>query len=109
MTGQRAEAIESLAEEIYNGNVPRTAPSWGELDDGSKFRWRELANGTINKVLSLVTPVDPDIEVMRLRLRLSADELEQVPIITGVRAAEMLRYAAEYQPLSDEDPPGGTQ
>jgi len=101
---QRAAAIDALASEIYDSQVSRSSPAWETLDPDQKFHWLDIANKTINKVLALVTPADPDVEVLRFRLCVIADELEQVPLLTGPRVAEMLRYAATFQPLSDEDP-----
>ncbi|MDQ3276475.1 MAG: hypothetical protein M3Q39_15980 [Actinomycetota bacterium] len=80
---RRAAAVETLAKEMYEHSVTRASPEWIDLSDTHRLHFREMANDAVNHVSSLVQPVQPDVEVLKMRVKFFADEIRQLECSHG--------------------------
>ena len=72
----RAKALETLARRRYERHAPKAAPDWEELADMQRYLLMEHVNELVNEVLEVLTPAAPDLDAMRFKFDILADEME---------------------------------
>lgn len=82
-------AIHRLAKKQYAATVPQAAPSWDEADPMVRHQFLEAIGTLVNWVLEEVSPVAPDVEVLKMHLKLACDELEADSGLMGLVPASV--------------------
>ncbi len=106
MSEDRQSAVEEMAKWMYDAQAPRNMPPFEEVPDRYRFQFLENANDLINRVLKAVTPIDPDVEMLRLRMEIVADEIANGGGFNGkvdaVKAADLIRCALDIDLYTDK-------
>lgn len=95
MTPTRREAaVEELAREAYRNHAAQSDPPWEEAPPMVRFQIMEGWNDLISKVLGALQPVDPDVEVLRLRIRMFAEEIHDMKAVSVLQAMQGVTQAS---------------
>lgn len=96
-------AVGELAAWLYDQQAKRSDPPFSEQSVMVRHAFIEGALGLINKVLGLVKPIDTEAEVLRLHVKMLADEVRARRGWTSGKIADTLEQMIEAEPFEPAD------
>lgn len=90
MAADREAAVRAVAHYLYAHQASKIAPDFDELPPVVQHVMAEAANELVSVVWKAALPVNPDIEVLRMRIEMLASEVGEQRRVGGQEMREAL-------------------
>lgn len=89
-TSRRENAVKALARHLYDTSAPKAAPEFDRAPFMVQHSFMEGALPLTKIVLEAAEQGEPDLEVLKMRVRLLADEVGVARTVKGAEVKEHL-------------------